>query len=280
MYGTAENTALATTETTMAAQFELPTSVENEFSAEDLIEDAAGMQLNFPRVKIPAGGGLAFEIPSADSTNPEITQKLKGIILYHHPMNAYWPNGRDDEENAPPSCTSLDGVRGVGTPGVHCKECHFNQWGSGGEGNGKACKNGFSLYLLRSGEFVPLLISLPPTSIKPYSNFVTSFTSRRRGVYGSLVEIGLQKSKTPGGIEYSVATFSLIEDFHGEALKEVIAYAKGFRSQIKAMNEQNSAMEHQYSDAETAHAGYGGSNVTPLPNSEFMPLDDNVEDPF
>lgn len=39
-------------------KFMLPTMIEGDFSAEELAEDADGLQMSFQRVKIPAGGTL------------------------------------------------------------------------------------------------------------------------------------------------------------------------------------------------------------------------------
>ena len=72
------------------------------------------------------------------------------------------------------------------------------------------------IYLLRSGEYMPLLISLPPTSIKPFKEFLNrAFVYRRRATYGSLVQISLKKENN-GSNDYSVATFRLVRDFQGE----------------------------------------------------------------
>ena len=287
MYETDSNAALAVQEApaapvTETTGFLLPFMVESEFSQEDLAEDTAGMQINFPRVKMPSGGGLVFEVPTADPAKPEIVEKLRGIILYHHPKNAYWPNGLDEDESVPPECSSLDGKLGVGDPGTYCVDCPHNQWGSGKDGIGKACKNGFDLYLLRSGEAMPLLITIPPTSIKPFASFVTSFTSRMRGTYGSIVEIGLSKAKSVGGIAYSMATFNLVEDFRGPELKSVIDYARNIRSQIKDMNALHSsnAMEHQPTNAGSPGTTTLGNNVTQFPGSDLVELPEGEETPF
>ena len=37
------------------------------------------------RVKIPSGGGLAFELPGEDDENPESATEIVGVILDHHP---------------------------------------------------------------------------------------------------------------------------------------------------------------------------------------------------
>jgi hypothetical protein len=272
------NTALATS---IENKFILPMAIESEFSSEDIAEDSAGMQLNFFRVKVPSGGGLSFEIPTADSNRPEITQSLQGIILYHHPANSYWPGG-NDEENVPPVCSSTDGVKGAGSPGTQCKDCQHNQWGTGKDGFGKACKNGFTLYLLRSGEYLPLQVSLPPTSIKPFAEFVTAFSSRGRGVCGSIIEIGLKKAKSPNnGKEYSVATFNLLEDITGTELRGVIEYSKSMKAQIKHMYDQRSyqAMERQYSGA-GEYANGAMYDIPPYDGYSALDAPPDDEDPM
>ena len=47
-------------------KFLLPAMAESDFSQEELSEDLDGLQMSFPRVKIPAGGMLQFEMPSDD----------------------------------------------------------------------------------------------------------------------------------------------------------------------------------------------------------------------
>ena len=65
-------------------KFMLPTMIESDFSAEELAEDADGLQMSFPRVKIPAGGTLQFEMPSDDPDNPDYEKTLVGVILHSH----------------------------------------------------------------------------------------------------------------------------------------------------------------------------------------------------
>ena len=81
---------------------------------------------------------------------------------------------------------------------------------SDGNNKGKACKNMRMLYLLRSGEYMPIQIALPPTSLTPYTRFVNeAFLSRRRKVCTGVVRIGLKKAVS-GSHEYCVATFTKI----------------------------------------------------------------------
>ena len=101
------------------------------------------------------------------------------------------------------------------------------------------------VYLLRSGELMPIQLSLAPTSIRPYSEFVNAaFLSRRRGVCGGVIRIGLKK-KNNGRDDYSVATFQKLYDFTGEDLAKIRAYADNFKEQIRDILAQRAA------DAET-----------------------------
>ena len=224
--------------------FLLPDMVEGDFAQDDLAEDMDGLAVSFQRVKIPAGGVTQFEMPSDDPETPDYTKYLTGVILFNHATNAYFLEGNEDDDT-PPLCQSADGKTGCGTPGGLCSACKLNEFGSAEKGRGKACKNMRTLYVLRSGDVMPLMLTLPPTIIKPFRQFVNSvFTLRKRATYGSLVQIGLKKEEG-GSFVYSVATFKKVRDFTGEELQRVSAYATAFREQAKAnivvRTEQNKA---------------------------------------
>ncbi len=229
--------------------FMLPTALDSDFSSEDLADDMDGLQLTMQRVKIPGGGNLQFEIRSDDPDNPDYERKLVGVILYHHLANAYWPEGSEYDDNVPPFCQSFDGKQGYGEPGGVCAACAFNQFGSTANGSGKACKNMRQVYLLRSGEYLPLQLSLPPTSLRPFNDFMNlAFVARRRPSYSAIVEIGLKRAES-GGYTYSVATFRKVQDLEGEGLAAVKSYAANFKEQVKSLLAQR--VENYKSDVES-----------------------------
>lgn len=256
MYNT-QNNALA------EQKFMLPAAMpEGEFTQEELAEDMDGLQMSFPRVKIPAGGALMFELPSDDPENPDYVKNLEGVILFNHPNNAYWPEGSEYDDSATPLCSSVDAKQGIGEPGGSCVSCALNQFGSAAEGNGKACKNMRVLYLLRSGEFMPLQVTLPPTSLKPFREFMNqSFALRRRATYGSVIQIGLKKMSN-GKDDYSVATFRRLYDFSGGELAQIRQFADGFKEQVRMMLQQRTAANETQHDT---GCDYGSSNVEVLP---------------
>lgn len=223
--------------------FTLPEMVEGDFSSEELADDYAGLQLSFQRVKIPGGGSLQFELPGDDPENPDYAKTIEGVIVYSHQASAYWPEGSEYDDSVTPLCSSVDGITGCGTPGGACAVCELNQYGTGtdSKGNpskGKACKNMRHLYILRDGEYMPILLALPPTSLRPYSDFVNaSFVTRRRPAYASVVQIGLKRVENGSNL-YSIATFRKLYDFTGEQLAQIKAYTMDFRTQIKEMLKQ------------------------------------------
>ena len=229
--------------------FVLPTALNSDFSSEDLADDMEGLQLTMQRVKIPGGGNLQFEIRGDDPDNPDYERKLVGVILYHHLANAYWPDGSEYDDNVPPFCQSFDGKQGYGEPGGICTTCAFNLFGSTASGSGKACKNMRQVYLLRSSEYLPLQLSLPPTSLRPFNDFMNlAFVARRRPSYSAIVEIGLKRAES-GGYTYSVATFRKVRDLEGEGLAAVKSYAANFKEQVKSLLAQR--VENYNSDVES-----------------------------
>lgn len=237
--------------------FQLPAVVDSSFTSEDLADDMDGLQMSFQRIKIPSGGNLVFEIPTDDPENPNYEKTIEGVLIFHHDANAYWPEGSEYDENTAPLCSSLDGKQGIGEPGGHCAMCAMNQYGTASEGRGKACKNMRMLYLLQSGECVPIQISLPPTSLKPFKNFINqAFLLRRRPSYGSVIQIGLRKENT-GGNDYSVATFRLVENFEGEQLVQIRSYAEGFKEQIKLTLKQRAETAKEQLDDGCDYIGMG-----------------------
>ena len=58
--------------------------------AELFSEELDGLRPSFERIKIPAGGGLAYEVPGDDPNSPDSAKDFSAVILYHHPINSYY----------------------------------------------------------------------------------------------------------------------------------------------------------------------------------------------
>ena len=63
---------------------------ENANMGNVLAEELDGLNLSFDRIKIPSGGGLAFEVPGDDPDSPDTVKEFKAVILYHHPISCFY----------------------------------------------------------------------------------------------------------------------------------------------------------------------------------------------
>lgn len=238
--------------------------------AEAIAEEMDGLgAIPFDRVKIPSGGGLAFEVPREDGENPETTQELVGVILYHHPVNAYWVE-KFSGSNEQPDCSSMDGKQGIvrETGEIRgCADCPYNKFGSDG-GLGKACKNVHRVYILREGNPVPLILSLPPTSLKYMRDYIGKrILLKGMRCYDAITKITLKKEKNAVGIAYSRAVFA----FAGKLPDEKRAAAAEMAVVIRQSDQSLDVEDADYNTAPPAAE-------TVATDDGFMNIPDGVDD--
>lgn len=195
-------------------------------------ENMEGVNLKFERLKVPSGGGIIWEVPDEDGEVDTI-KELLGVIIDHHPVNAYWSTEFTGENN-PPDCSALDGMRGEGNPGGMCATCPNNQFGTDPRGGkGKACKNLHRVYIVREGEIFPLLLAVPPTSLDNFRTYVRRLTSKMRRVTSVLTKFTLVKDKNDGGIVFSKIVFSRAGDLDKETAKKMAEFAKVMKPYLR-----------------------------------------------
>lgn len=206
----------------------------------------------FPRVKIPAGGGSAWEIPSGDPDNPDISKELVGVIVAHHPTSRLYLESFEDrtsDSTGRPDAWSIDGkvqvvpaetlekVKELGLPAplTDLGLCPYNQFGSahllGGSGNGKASRNYHEVYLyLGDGAVFPVQVSIPATSIKAFKTYLSQSVLGRGLVPSQVItKLALKKVQSGGGIDYSTVVFSNA----GLLDEKVAAEIRSFSGDIK-----------------------------------------------
>ena len=192
-----KNTQIAAVETGFTAL------ANNNILEEALADEYAGLEFSIDRVKLPAGGGTAFEVPAEDGEDTEMVKDITGVILYNHPAYAYYASANHPAYayyasafaggHAAPDCSSIDGATGIGTPGGDCRRCPFNKFGSG-DGQSKLCKNKRMLYILREGELFPVALSLPTGSLKTFTNYVKRQLTKGRKISQIVTKISLKKA--------------------------------------------------------------------------------------
>ena len=167
-----------------------------------------GMNVSdFDRIKIPAGGGTAWTLQGLDGE--EIAKELTGIIVAWRDTRAYWSVPMEQSDgNMPPDCYALDARTGTGKPGGECAKCPFAQFGSDPRGEGQACKLVRQLFFLREENFLPEIVTLPASSLKPARQYFMRLASKAVPCYSLFTKISLEKTKNAQGIVYSRATFT------------------------------------------------------------------------
>lgn len=211
---------------------------------------------DFPRVKIPTGGGLYWVMPDGSQA-----RDLEGILIGHFRARAYWPI-EQEVSNEPPVCSSTDGLRpasGQGPTGAKtCSVCPFDSWGTGKQGRGKACKERLNVFFLTADSELPWLLSLPPTSLKPYSRYVVALQTMKpvRPTIGVTTKLGLKVVNGP--LKYSVVDPQVGETLPFKVFQTAIAFRDQFEAAMKKRGAEvdMDAGEHDIIDAEGNEKAY------------------------
>lgn len=201
---------------------------------EVLTENLGNTQLSafeLDRVKIPSGGATTWEIPTLEGA--EEKKSIEGVVIFFKDPNGYWKNEYDGQNN-PPDCVSDDGMVGVGKPGGNCAACPLNAFGSDGE-KGKACKNMRTLFILREEDILPIVVTLPPTSLREARKYFLRLASKGVPYYSVVTELTLVKEKNNDGIQYSKACIILKSRMSAEAAKKIKAFQENLRPALEAV---------------------------------------------
>jgi hypothetical protein len=245
-------------ETAVAKRGEFAVLTQGAQRVRDIIHDNLGSGTLTPfdldRVRVPAGGGLAFSIPTLAGEQSE--KDVTGILVFHRSPRAYWATKFSGEGN-PPDCKSDEGLSGHGDPGGPCHSCPLAQFGSAindkGEGApGQACKQMKFLFLFREGDLLPILVVLPPTSVRAIEKYFLRLTSNGIPFYGVVTRLTLENTKSKGGIKYSRVVPSMVgklEPGQVEAMKGNMASFRGIFETIKVQPE-----DYEVQDPEEAAA--------------------------
>lgn len=208
---------------------------------------------SFQRVRFPTSGAKTYTIPAPDGDEP--AEAIEGVVLHHGAARGYWSHAFSGD--TPPDCSSVDGRTGttnpsltpdvlasIGNPGGLCATCPLNQWGSkrGPDGkptNGKACKEMRRLWVLRKGDVLPIVVTMPPTSLGAFLDYAGKLSQRGIGMRSVLTRIGLVEAKNRGGIKYAQATFWRSGNLDAETEKNIRALAALLEPTVRAVAVSN-----------------------------------------
>lgn len=201
------------------------------------------------RAKLPKEG-KNFIIDMGDEDNPISVPSIKGIVIYSHRCNARFDPASRGE---PPICSAMDGKVGIDGDGVaqDCETCKYNEYGTAGEGKrGKACKNMIRLYILTDSVPVPILLSLPPTSMKNWQNYRYGLSMDALTPRQVLTELSLviATSKTSGD-KFAKVKPRMVGLLSEEARRVADMFAAGFAPKTELSADDYEAVEGEENDA-------------------------------
>jgi len=189
------------------------------------------------RVKFPSSGGIAWEVPTLDGS--DITKEIVGIIIYKRRGRVYY-DAPYDGTLQPPKCSSPDGEIGQGDPGGFCKSCPMSQWGSarGADGaaeRGQACSERELLFILRKNDVLPIIISIPPTSLRISTQYALRLASQATRYWHVTTRLELVKVQNANGIPYSQLKLSIISTLNPQEVKKIAAIVKSYQDVFAAV---------------------------------------------
>lgn len=194
-------------------------------------------------VKTPTGGGKNWELPTG-----EAVQVLTGIPIMRQTPRAYWrAKYGSGEGSAPPDCSSPamggEGFGDNGTGGgVHdCATCPQAQYGTklndkGERTAGQACGVRPRIFLATGESVLPLVVSLAPTALRPIREFFIGQLGARGWMpHSRVINIGLEQSKSSGGIMFSRPTFAVERALDSNEFAQFEAYRQSILPVLTAM---------------------------------------------
>ena len=259
----------------------LPANVtEQEFQQmmKEEIDQSLSSGLSLPLIKIVHAGSI-FKFPPDAEGNEKKEESFSGIIFDYQYVNAYWPADGGGSINTIPACSSLDALRGSKEAELvewngrevsvfgKCTTCLYNQFGtatdeSGNPDKGKACKNGVRLHIVLDDHLLPVRLTLPPSSLGIWRNYLSRLVDMNKNRKGLLVmpisvktEFSLEEAQHPKGFVYSKILLKQIEQI---PIDEFIKLKK-MKEQMAPMIRGQQIQAEEYASEPEGDVGFNPS---------------------
>lgn len=199
----------------------------------------AGLRaFDLDRIKVPSGESNQWMVPSLKGNQP--APYVDAIIMAMRDVRAYWPEPFGGGAAVPPTCSSSDAVMGIGQPGGPCRLCPLAVFGTATKPNGKAakgqaCKQGKLMLLLRPQDLIPIMLVIPPGSLKDTNKFLLRFTQSEYSPQHVVMRFGLKGTKNSDNVPYNQVTMEMVRPLNTEELDRMLTieqtYAEIFAEQ-------------------------------------------------
>lgn len=224
------------------------------------LEEATAFHFEPTRITMPSGKLAVFSLSDGELLQPGFT----AIIAVAQMKRSWWSTKEPSEQ--PPLCSSWDGLQGWLTErpdkeqlrialmnrikhhGLErldnyrgpfdCKACALSQWGSANDGNddGQACKDLRQLLLLVDGWQTPAILTLPPTSGKPFDRYASARSRKPGESYFSVrTRFDLEPRSNGKGATYSVIKLSAAGALTDEQASNVLVIRAQYAELVRRL---------------------------------------------
>lgn len=231
----------------------------------ELLEDNLGddelRATDFPRYKVPSGGGRVWTDTSVgDDDDAPAKTKIRGLLLLRNTPRAHFEQTIEERakagiEDKTPECSSPDGKYGVGKYGTvkrdpetgetvphsnpanptgACKTCPMNQFGTARQGAGKGCKEREAWWIQEEGAMLPKQVQVPSASLKKSREYRVGLLAQNRNVSGVITEFGLKPVKNKAGTDYTEVSFTAVETLDRDTAQAAKAYGAKMKEMLAA----------------------------------------------
>lgn len=225
--------------------FTLSTDLVN---AADLLRENLGDEAlsrgSLFKLTVPGSGGKFWEIIDPETGEESSAKSVRGVILGKRKTRVYFSKPFGGDEKNVPDCSSEDGK--VGTPNLEileedpehifhpyladggekvCASCPLNEFTKDEKGRTKSkpCQERIELVLLLEGTILPSILSVPPGSLRNFSDYMTRLTQVVTPFHSVVTEFGLEKVEQ-GGNTFSKVTFANIRKLTDEERGTIAGY--------------------------------------------------------
>ena len=92
------------------------------------------------------------------------------------------------------------------------------------------------LFIVRENDILPLVLTLPPTSIKPAKQYFMRLASKGIKYTHAVTRITLEKAKSGEGITYSKAAFALVKQLEPAVCTKIDAFVESIRPMLETVS--------------------------------------------
>lgn len=225
------------------------------------LQGAKVSTFDLDRLRVPDGKSDFWTVPTLDGSESE--KELNGIVVMFGDMRGWW--SESDPSGKPPECGSDDGVTGIGKrwdgdeEARHdCASCKYAQFGSDPKGGrGQWCKQTRAVFMLRSDTFLPLVLFLPPTSLKPVQKFFLRLGSYGQAFNGVETSFSLVKDKNDDGQAYNKVEPRVARKLSPDEKAVISAYTRMIAPSLAKVQ-----FSQEDLDGSASKAGTGGGQTS------------------